>query len=80
MSSNEDIRIGIISPPDRELLTAEIMVGSEQWAELNQEAGQMRVEFYSRRDGRPWVLNFDTVITALTNANEKLSSGGSGLF
>jgi len=26
-------------PPDRELLTVEIMIGVEEWAELNQEGG-----------------------------------------
>jgi len=76
MNNEDDIRIGIISPPDRELLTAEIMVGGEQWAELNQESGQLQLEFYPRQDGQPWVMAFDTAIQALATAKEKLCGGG----
>ena len=75
MSNEDNIRIGIISPPDRELLTAEIMVGNQQWAELNQEGGKLQLEFYRRQDGQPWVMGFDITIQALANAKEKLCGG-----
>jgi len=71
MSENR-IRIGIISPPDREMLCAEIMVGTEQWAEVNQEDGRWRVEFYPRQDGKPWVISFDEATQSLFDAKEEL--------
>ena len=33
----EPIRVDLASPPDRERLVAQIMIGDEQWAEINQE-------------------------------------------
>lgn len=66
-------RICISSPPDREELVAEIFFGAEQWAELNQEGLQMELEVYPRRDGRPWQLSYEEVITALTEAKSRLA-------
>jgi len=67
-------RICISSPPDRQKLVAEIFFGDEQWAELNQERGDLRLEVYPRRDGRPWSLDFQEVSDALSRAKERLSA------
>jgi hypothetical protein len=70
---DDNIRVSIISPPDRELLAAEIMIGTEQWAELNQEGGTLSFEFYARRDGQPWRIGYEAAIGALLRAKERLA-------
>ena len=37
--------VTIASPPDRNAVVAEIFFGSQQWAEVNQEQGQLSAEF-----------------------------------
>ena len=69
---NDELKVSIISPPDRESLAAEIILNDEQWAELNQEEGTLTLEIYPRRDGQPWQLNFESVMTALKKAKERL--------
>jgi hypothetical protein len=65
-------RICISSPPDREKLVAEIFFGDCQWAELNQEHDEFRLEFYSRPDGQPWHISLLAVEEALKSAKERL--------
>jgi hypothetical protein len=72
MTKHEEIRIGIISPPDREKVTAELMIGNEQWAELNQERDQLELEIYPRRNGKPWVIDYEDALRALTDAKRRL--------
>ncbi|CAN5412477.1 hypothetical protein BH10ACI2_BH10ACI2_00590 [soil metagenome] len=67
-----EIRVNIISPPDRKNLAAEIMLGDEQFAELNQEGTGLSLEIYSRRDGDPWILTYSEVIESLARAIERL--------
>jgi len=69
---NNHFRVAIISPPDREFLAAEIMLGDEQLAELNQEEGILSLEIYARRDGQPWQVNYEAVLEALMKAKERL--------
>ena len=69
---NETIRIDIASPPDREKLVAQIMIGDEQWAELNQDGEYLVLEVYPRQDGQPWVISFDDAIGTLTDARVRL--------
>jgi len=69
----EKITTCITSPPDREKLVAEINVGNEQWAELNQEDGALRLEFYPRSNGKFWQLSFDEVIKSLNEAKKRLT-------
>ncbi|REK07874.1 MAG: hypothetical protein DWQ37_20945 [Planctomycetota bacterium] len=66
------IKVDLASPPDRKRLVAQIMVGNEQWAELNQEQRDLELEFYTRSDGRPWVLSFDDAVGALNLARQRL--------
>jgi hypothetical protein len=67
----------ISSPPDREKLVAEILFGDreyqEQWAELNQEDGTLRIEFYPKLDGQFWEFSFDEVMEALNGAKKRLA-------
>jgi hypothetical protein len=67
-----NLTVSIISPPDRELLAAEITVGNEQWAELNQEGGVLSLEIYPRQDGQPWRIGYDAALEALMKAKERL--------
>jgi len=67
-----DFRISISSPPDRNYLVTEILVDGEQWAELNQEAGDLVLEIYPRRDKQPWRITYDAAIEALTLAKKRL--------
>jgi len=70
----EQLEVAIISPPDRDLLAAEIMLGDEQFAELNQEGGTLSLEIYPRKDGQPWRISYDAVSSALNKAKERLSA------
>jgi hypothetical protein len=61
--------ISISSPPHPEKLVADILFGTEegteQWTELNQDDGTLRIEFYPRRDREFWEFSFDEVMQAL---------------
>jgi hypothetical protein len=76
--TDKKFTIWISSPPDREKLVAEIVFGdeehSEQWAELNEEDGTLRIEFYPRRDMQFWQFSFDEVINALNEAKRCLTA------
>jgi len=50
------------------------MVRNEQWAELSQEQGKLELEVYPCRDGKAWVLNYDDVVAALSEARHRLIS------
>ena len=65
-------RICISSPPDRDKLVAEIFFGANQWAELNQEDGTLRLEFYSLPAGEFWQLSWDETAGALKEARRIL--------
>ena len=67
-----NITVDLASPADREKLVAQLMVGNEQLAELNQEGESLQLEFYARRDGQPWVVEYSDFINALLQAKEKL--------
>jgi hypothetical protein len=69
---NNHLRVALISPPDREFLAAEIMLGDEQLAELNQEEGCLSLEIYPRRDGQPWRVSYEAMLEALMKAKERL--------
>lgn len=71
MAQNK-LEISIASPSDREKLVAEIFFDKEQFAELNQENGILTLEFYPRKDGEFWRLDFDQAINSLVEARQKL--------
>jgi len=65
--------ISISSPPHRKKLVADIFFGAEQWAELNQDERNLRIEFYPRRDGEFWEFSFDEVVETLSKARSALA-------
>ena len=69
---SEKMRICISSPPDRELLVAEIFLGDEQWAELNQEGNKLCLEMYPKRSGGYWLLDFKDAVDILVEAKRRL--------
>jgi hypothetical protein len=66
------ITIDLASPPDREKVVIQLICGGEQIAEVNQESGALQVEIYGRRDGDPWILDFDELTVALEHAKRRL--------
>jgi hypothetical protein len=66
------VEIIVSSPPDRNFVVAEVWVEHEQWAEIDQELGTISIEFYPRRDGRPWKLDFEEALSVLTRAKAEL--------
>ena len=66
------IYLNLASPPDRELAVVQLMVESEQVAEVNQESESLQIEIYGRRDGLPWTIDLDDLLHALDNAKTKL--------
>jgi hypothetical protein len=69
---NDNHRICISSPPDREKLVAEIFFGDTQWAEINQERKALEIEFYPRPDGKPWRIDYQHALSALNEAKRRL--------
>jgi len=69
---NDELKVSITSPPDREYLVAEIMLHNEQWAELNQERGYLSLLIYPRRDGLPWLIGYQAAVEALEKAKARL--------
>jgi hypothetical protein len=48
------------------------MVGSDEFAEINQETESLMVEVYPRRDGEPWRLDYEELSHVLGLAKERL--------
>lgn len=69
------MRISISSPPDRKKLVAEIFIEDQQLAELNQEnAEELFLEIYPRKDGQPWNISYEELVSVLDEARRKLTS------
>lgn len=66
------VRVTLASPPDRNVLVAEVFLDDIQWAEIRNEFGAMEVELYARPDMRPWRIPLAVAIDALENARTKL--------
>ena len=69
---SSEYRITIASPPDREKLVAEIFVGDCQWAEINQENGELEIEFYEKHDGKSWNFLLDDALMMLQDGKKRL--------
>lgn len=67
-----NLRICVSSPPDREKLVAEVFLDDVQWAEVNQEGLGLEAEFYPRPDGKPWQVDLQIALDALTEARKRL--------
>lgn len=68
------IEIQIASPPDRENVVAELWIGDEQIAEVSNEDGTVRVEFYARPAPEQIQLSLDELVEALGRAKRNLVS------
>lgn len=64
--------LDLATPPDREKPVIQLMVGNEQIAEINQESKCLIIEVYGRRDGKPWVVDFDEFAAAIAEAKDRL--------
>ena len=62
----------ITSPPDRELVVAEIYYNNEQWAEISQDTGNPIVQFYSPDHRKYWEFSYDEAIAVLEKAKQRL--------
>lgn len=69
-------RITISCPPDRNDLVADVIYDHYQWAEINQEEGNLVVQFYSYPEIKNWEFKLDDALEALNKAKEKLLSMG----
>ena len=69
----DNMTVSISSPPDRERLVADIFIGNEQRAELNQEQEDFELEIYPRQNGQPCSFRFQDVVDALNKARARLS-------
>jgi hypothetical protein len=65
--------VNLASPPDRTCIVAEVFFGDAEWAEVNQEQGELQVEFYLRPDGTPWRLPLEVAVAALEQAKRRLT-------
>ena len=70
---DNEFRVAIISPPDRNFLTAEIMLDNQQVAELNQEEEFLSLEIYPRGDGESWRLPYQAFLNSLIEAKKRLT-------
>jgi hypothetical protein len=68
-----EFKIDIASPPDRDKLVAQIMVGNEQCAEINQDGDELVIELYGRQDGQPWAFSYSSFASTLEAAKAKLA-------
>ena len=71
---NERWRTTISSPPDREEVVAEIFFGNSQFAELNREANDIRVEIYPSASSQAWSMSLEELRAAINEAEDKLSA------
>jgi hypothetical protein len=67
-----EFRICISSPQDREKLVAEIFFDDIQWAEISQDGFEPRIEIYPRPDGRPWNLSVMVMEESIVLAKARL--------
>ncbi len=70
----KNLIIEITSPPDRENLVAEIWLGNQMIAEINQENENLRLEIFADKNGM-LELDYNEFYEALEKAKEKLVGG-----
>ncbi len=72
----EEFRITVIDLPDRENLVSEIFYGSFQFAEISQETGELRIQFYSHPKKRYWEFPVDEILKVIEKAKQRLIEVG----
>lgn len=73
MSLPSQIEVGLSSPPDRETLVADLLVGHEQLAEIRLDGERFLVELYAKRGGLAWQVEAAQLIAALGDAIKLLN-------
>ena len=68
-----NIEIQIASVPDREKVVAELWISDRQIAEISNEDGEMRIEFYSAPGSTQLSLSLDDLLKALNKAKRNLA-------
>jgi hypothetical protein len=67
-----ELRVELVSPPDRDFLVAAVMRGNEQVAEVNVEQERLSIELYASSTGEPWRLDLAEVQHALEEAGRRI--------
>ena len=62
----------IASLPTREYVVAEIYYNDEQWVEISQETGELRIQFYSPLRGGYWEFSCEEALQVLERAKKRL--------
>jgi len=55
---NDKISINTASLSDRDALVVEIRIGNQQFAEISEENGHVKIEIYSDITGNPWCMPY----------------------
>ncbi len=69
-------RITISSLPDRENLVAEISYNNIQFAEINQEADELKIQFYPHPKEGFWEFSVDEILNSIEKAKKRLIEVG----
>lgn len=65
--------IGLISPPDRKKLVAEIFFENQELVEIEQEKDKPEIIIYPKKSDEPWVLDYEDFLEALQTAYKRLT-------
>ena len=68
--------ITVSSSPDRENLVADIIYEDVQFAEISQETGELRIQFYSHPKKRYWEFPVDEILKVIEKAKQRLIEVG----
>ncbi|NGX56365.1 MAG: hypothetical protein K1060chlam5_00603 [Candidatus Anoxychlamydiales bacterium] len=72
----ENFRITIASLPDRENLVAEISYKNNQFAEISQETGELKIQFYKHPQKDYWEFSMDDILQIIEKAKKQLIQVG----
>jgi len=64
--------ITIASAPELEQVYAELLVDAQNWADLTQVDGALRLEIYPNPIGQPWAFDLDSLLAHLLDARHAL--------
>jgi len=68
------IRVQFASLPDREFLVGELWHENEQFAEIDAEAGKLRMTIFPRQDKTSWTIDLDDLDAALGKIRTRIQS------
>jgi tetratricopeptide (TPR) repeat protein len=62
----------IVGTQNRDKLVAELWCENEQWAEISQEQGELKLEIYPKSNGHAWNLKYEEAVKVIQEAKAKL--------